>query len=58
VSRFVLRYFVVACVVAAAVALDTVSVVAALAGLCSFVAALFVEAGRQFYFALAHREET
>lgn len=58
VSRFVLRYFVVACVIAAASALNLVSVVAALAGLCSFVAALFVEAGRQFYFAIVHREET
>ena len=31
---------------------------AAIAGLCSFVAALFVEAGRQFYIAIVHREET
>ena len=57
VSRYILRYLVVACVIAAAVALDLVSLVAALAGMCSFVAALFVEACWQFYFSLTHREE-
>ena len=58
VARYVLRYFVVGCVVFAAAQLDLVSVPAAIAGLCSFVAALFVEAARQFYIAIVHREET
>ena len=58
VARYVLRYFVVACVVAAAVALNVVSLAATLAGLCSFVAALFAEACLQFYRAIVNREET
>ncbi|MFN2481685.1 MAG: hypothetical protein ABR554_09480 [Pyrinomonadaceae bacterium] len=57
-ARYVLRYFVVACVVCAAAALDVVSLAATLAGMCSFVAALFVEAGSQFYRAIVNREET
>jgi hypothetical protein len=31
---------------------------ATIAGLCSFVVALFVEAFRQFYFAIIRREES
>jgi hypothetical protein len=58
VSRFVLRYFVVAVVVAAAVASGVASLVATLAGMCSFVAALFVEAFFQFYKSMIKREET
>ena len=58
VARYVLRYLVVGLVVFFAARLDLISVPAALAGLCSFVAALFVEAGRQFYIAIVHREET
>jgi hypothetical protein len=58
VARYVLRYFVVGIAVFAAAWLDLISVPAALAGLCSFVAALFVEAARQFYTAIVHREET
>ena len=58
VARYVLRYFVVGLTVFAAAQLDLISVPAALAGLSSFVAALFVEAGRQFYMAIAHREGT
>jgi len=58
VARYVLRYFVVGLIVFAAAQLDLISVPAALAGLSSFVAALFVEAGRQFYMAIAHREGT
>jgi hypothetical protein len=57
-ARYVLRYFVVACAVAAAVSLNAVSLAATLAGMCSFVAALFVEAGAQFYWAIVNREET
>ena len=58
VARYVLRYFVVGLIVFAAAQIDLISVPAALAGLSSFVAALFVEAGRQFYMAIAHREGT
>ena len=57
-ARSVLRYFVVAAVIAAAVALDVASLVASLAGMCSFVAALFVEASFQFYKSMIKREET
>ena len=58
VARYVLRYFVVGFVVFAAARLDLISVPAAIAGLCSFVVALFVEAARQFYTSIVHREET
>jgi hypothetical protein len=57
-ARYVLRYFVVGAVVFAAARLDLISVPAALAGLCSFVAAFLVEAARLFYTAIVHREET
>jgi hypothetical protein len=57
VARYVLRYFVVGLTVFAAARLDLISVPAAIAGLCSFVAAIFVEAGRQFHTAIVHREE-
>ena len=56
-SRYVLRYFFVALVIYAAASLDLINVPAALAGLCSFVAAIFVEAARQFYFAIVKRED-
>lgn len=56
--RYVLRYFVVAAAVFAAYNLGIVSLPATIAGLCSFVVALFVEALREFYFAIIHREET
>lgn len=52
------RYLVVGGVVFAAYALNLISLPAAIAGLCSFVAALFVEAFRQFYFAIIRREES
>ena len=57
VARYVLRYFVVGLTVSAAAYFDLISVPAALAGLCSFVAALFIEAGRQFYLSIVHRED-
>jgi hypothetical protein len=57
VSRFVLRYFVVASVIAASVALNVASLVAALAGMCSFVVAIFVEASFRFYTSMIKREE-
>lgn len=58
VARFVLRYFVVAFVIAVASALNVASLVAALAGMCSFVAAIFVEAGYQLYASMIKREDT
>ena len=57
-SRYVLRYFVVAAAVAAAAALDLVSVVAALAGMCAFVPAALAEGFRQLYFSFTAREDT
>jgi hypothetical protein len=54
--QYVLRYFVVGTIVFAAYQLNLVSLPATVAGLCSFVAALFVEAFREFYFAIIHRE--
>lgn len=55
---YLLRYFVVGLVVLAAYKLRVVSLTATLAGLCSFVPSLFVEAARQFYFSIIHREES
>jgi hypothetical protein len=52
------RYIVIAGVVFAAYKLRLVSLPATIAGLCSFVVALFVEAFRQFYFAVIRREES
>ncbi len=57
-ARYVLRYFVIAAVVFAAYKLNIVDLPATIAGLCSFVIALFVEAFREFYFVIIHREET
>jgi hypothetical protein len=56
--QYVLRYFVVGTIIFAAYQLNIISLPATLAGLCSFVVALFVEALREFYFAITHREET
>ena len=53
-----LRYLVIALVVFAGYQLNLISLAATIAGLCSFVPALFVEAGRQFYFAIIRREES
>ena len=53
-----LRYFVIASAVFASYQLNLISLAATIAGLCSFVPALFVEAGRQFYFAIIRREES
>jgi hypothetical protein len=57
IIHYVLRYFVVGSTVVAAYQLNVISLPATLAGLCSFVPALFVEAFREFYFAIIHREE-
>ena len=56
--RYVLRYFVIVVTVLVAYQLDLISLPAAIAGLCSFVVALFVEALREFYFVIIQREET
>ena len=56
--RYLLRYFVVGVVVFAAYKLRLIALPATLVGLCSFVPALFIEAARQFYFAIIHREES
>ena len=56
-AQFLLRYVVIAGVVFATYTLDLVSLTAVLAGLCSFVVALLVEASREFYFAIIEREE-
>lgn len=56
-ARFVLRYFVIAAVVFAAVRLGLASLVATLAGMCAVVPALLAEGVRQFYKALVRREE-
>ncbi|HEX8141568.1 MAG TPA: ATP synthase subunit I [Pyrinomonadaceae bacterium] len=56
-ARYVLRYMVVASVVAAAYMLDLVSIAATLAGLCAFAAAVMIEAFTQLYFAIVYREE-
>jgi len=58
VTKYILRYLVIATVVFLAYRFDIVSLTATIAGLCSFVVALFVEAFREFYFAIIHREET
>jgi hypothetical protein len=57
-SRYIFRYFVIAGTVVAAYALNLVSLPATIVGLCSFVIALFVEAFRQFFFIIVHREGT
>jgi hypothetical protein len=56
--KYILRYFVIAVAVLVAYQLNLVSLPATIAGLCSFVVALFVEALREFYFVIIQREET
>lgn len=58
VAQYILRYLVIAALVVIAYKLNLVSLAATIAGLCSFVVALFVEALREFYFVIIHREET
>ena len=50
VSRYILRYFVIAAIIILAYKLNVVSLPATIIGLCSFVVALFAEAFRQIYF--------
>lgn len=58
ISRHILRYFVVGLLAFMAYQLRFVSLAATITGLCAFVPALFVEAARQFYFIIIHREES
>ena len=58
VAGYLLRYFVIFTAVVIAYQLNVISLPAALAGLCLFVVALFVEAFRQAYLAIIHREES
>ena len=56
--RYVIRYFVVGFVAFAAYRLNLVSLPALFAGLSSFVPAIFVEAGREFYLVVIRGEES
>lgn len=56
-ARYVLRYFVIAMVVASAAMLGLVSVAATLAGMCALAFAVMIEAFTQLYFAIRYREE-
>jgi hypothetical protein len=58
ISRYFIRYFVVAGAAFAAYELQLVSLGAMFAGLSAFVPALFIEASRHFYFAIIRREES
>jgi membrane-bound metal-dependent hydrolase YbcI (DUF457 family) len=55
--QYVLRYAVIGLVILLAYKFGIASVPALIVGLCSFVVALFVEAFREFYFTIIHREE-
>lgn len=55
--QFMLRYVVIAAVVFSLYQLDLLSLPAVLAGMSTFVVAIFVEALREFYFAIIQREE-
>ena len=56
-AQFLLRYVVIGAVIFAATTLDLISLPAVLVGMSSFVVAIFVEALREFYFAIKQREE-
>jgi len=56
-AQFVLRYFIIGIVVYAGYRFNVVSLTATVAGLSSFVVALFAEAFRETYFIFIHREE-
>jgi len=56
--RYIFRYVVVGAIVFAAYGLGIVSLPATIIGLSAFVPALFVEALRQCYFSIIHREGT
>lgn len=56
-AKFMLRYLVIAALVFSLHELNLLSLTAVLVGLSSFVVAIFVEALREFYFAIIQREE-
>ena len=56
-TQFLLRYLVIGAVVFALHEFNLLSLPAVLVGLSSFVVAIFVEALREFYFAIIQREE-
>ena len=57
ITQYVLRYAVIAATIYFAYQLGVVAVPATLVGLSTFVAALFVEAFREAYLGITHREE-
>ena len=57
IGKYIFRYAVVALVAFAAYQSGIASLVSIIAGLSTFVVALFVEAFREFYFAIIRREE-
>lgn len=56
-AKYVLRYFLIAAIVVLAYQFELVSLPATIVGLSSFVVALLVEALREFYYVIIHREE-
>ena len=56
-AQFILRYVVIAALVFSLYQLNLFSLPAVLAGMTTFVVAIFVEALREFYFAIIQREE-
>ena len=56
-AQFLLRYIVIAALVFSLLQLNLISLTATLAGMATFVIAIFVEALREFYFAIIQREE-
>lgn len=56
-AQFLLRYLVIAALVFSLYQLDVLSLTATLSGMSTFVVAIFVEALREFYFAIIQREE-
>ncbi len=56
-AQFLLRYLVIGALVFLLYQLDVLSLTATLAGMSTFVVAIFVEALREFYFAIIQREE-
>jgi hypothetical protein len=56
-AKYIFRYLVIASVVLVVYELGIAPLPAIVAGLCSFVVAVFVEALRELYFAIMQREE-
>lgn len=57
IAQFVLRYLVIAAIIFSLYQLDVLSLPFTLWGMSTFVVAIFVEALREFYFAIIQREE-